>query len=142
MNTTKDSLSIDSLSKTLEPTFNAYSATYRKLADEATVYIKKFIDDNTNSFAALAAVQMLSPDRDISYFIKVSDALSARYPTIETLKEFKAYIDKKKQLAIGMTAPEININDRNGKPIALSSLSAFCSAKRPSDFWLTISTAK
>lgn len=122
MNTTKDSLSIDSLSKTLEPTFNAYSATYRKLADEATVYIKKFIDDNTNSFAALAAVQMLSPDRDISYFIKVSDALSARYPTIETLKEFKAYIDKKKQLAIGMTAPEININDRNGKPIALSSL--------------------
>ena len=65
---------------------------------------------------------MLSPYRDISYFIKVSDALSARYPTIETLKEFKAYIDKKKQLAIGMTAPEININDRNGKPIALSSL--------------------
>jgi len=122
MNITTDSLRLDSLSKTLEPAFNAYSDSYRKMADEATAYIKKFIDENAASFASLAAVQMLNPDRDISYFIKVSDALSAKYPAIGTLKEFKAYIDTKKTLALGMPAPEINMNDPNGIPLSLSSL--------------------
>jgi thiol-disulfide isomerase/thioredoxin len=122
MNTTSDSLILDSLSKNLEPTFNVYSNTYRKLAADATTYIKKFIDDNTNSFASLAAVQMLNPDRDIIYFIKVADALSVKYPSIKTMQEFKHYIDTKKQLALGMTAPEINMNDRNGNAISLSSL--------------------
>jgi thiol-disulfide isomerase/thioredoxin len=122
MNTTSDSLSLDSLSKNLEPTFNTYSNTYRKLADDATTFIKHFIDDNTHSFASLAAVQMLNPDRDIVYFIKVADALSVKYPSIKTMQEFKQYIEKKKQLALGMTAPEINMNDRNGNAISLSSL--------------------
>src|SRR4051812_29913948 len=85
MNTTKDSVSLDSLSKTLEPTFNAYSASYRKLADEVTVYLKKFIDEHTSSFAALAAVNMLRPEQDIEYFVKVANALTAKYPNIETL---------------------------------------------------------
>jgi thiol-disulfide isomerase/thioredoxin len=122
MNTTKDSLRIDSLSKTLEPTFNTYSEKYRKLADEATSYIKTFIDENSSSFASLAAVQMLSPDRDIAYFVKVADALSVKYPNIETLKGFKAYVDKEKKVAQGMTAPDITMNDRNDIPVSLSSL--------------------
>lgn len=122
MNTTKDSLMLDSLSKSLEPTFNAFSADYRKLADDVTVYVKKFIDEHTESFASLAAIQMLMVDRDIAYFIKVSDALTAKYPSIETLKGFKAYVDKEKKLAMGMPAPEITMNDKDGTPRSLSSM--------------------
>ena len=122
MNTHKDSMLVDALSKKLEPMFNSYSDKYSKEADEVSEYIKKFIDENTSSFACLAAVQMLSPEHDILYFIKVADALSAKYPNIETLKGFKAYVDKEKLVAPGMAAPEITMNDRNDMPLSLSSL--------------------
>lgn len=122
MNTTKDSLSIDSLSRSLEPMFNMYSDDYQKRADEVTMYVKKFIDENTGSFVCLAAIQMLSPERDIAYFIKVADALTTKYPDIQTLKEFKAYVNKGKRVAMGMPAPEITMNDISGKPRSLVSL--------------------
>lgn len=122
MNTTKDSVSIDSLSKTLEPQFNVYSDQYRKQADEVNAYVKKFIDEHSNSFVALAAIQMLSPDQDIAYFIKVADALTAKYPSIETLKGFKTYVDKEKKLAIGILAPEITMADKDNIMRSLSSL--------------------
>lgn len=122
LNTTPDSLFLDSISKMLEPVFNSFSENYQKLADETNAYIKKFIDENTSSFAALAAVQMLSPDKDIAYFIKASDALTAKYPGVENLKAFKKYVDSKKNLAIGSPAPEITLNDKYGKPLSLSSL--------------------
>ena len=122
LNTSPDSLFLDSLSKMLEPIFNKFSEDYKKQSEEASAYIKKFIDDNTSSFASLAAVQMLSPDRDINYFIKVSDALTAKYPNIKNLKGFQEYVQKEKKLAIGMPAPEITLNGKDGKPISLSSL--------------------
>ncbi len=122
MNTSKDSIRLDSLSKSLEPTFNSFSADYRKKADDVSTYIKSFIDEHKSSFVALAAIQMLSPEKDIAYFIKVADALSVKYPDIETLKGFKAYVDKEKILAIGMPAPDITMNDKDGKAISLSSL--------------------
>ncbi len=122
MNTTRDSLSLDSISRSLEPVFNGYSAEYRKLADEVTEFTKKFIDDHTSSFVSLAAIQMLSPERDIAYFIKVADALAVKYPDIETLKEFKKYVDKEKTLAYGMPAPDITMSDKDGSPLTLSSM--------------------
>lgn len=122
MNTTKDSMRLDSLSKILEPKFNAYAEQYQKMTDEATVFIKKFLDENSSSFAALAAVQMLNIDRDISYYSKVAEALAAKYPNMEATKAFKSYIDGKKGLAIGSPAPDIIMNDVNGAPRSLSSL--------------------
>jgi len=122
MNTSPDSLFLDSLSKMLEPKFNSFSEDYRKLADETGVYLKKFIDENITSFASLAAVQMLNVDRDIDYFVKVADALTAKYPNVENLKGFKTYVDGQKRLAIGSPAPEITMNDREDKSLSLSSL--------------------
>ncbi|TAL62614.1 MAG: redoxin domain-containing protein [Bacteroidetes bacterium] len=122
MNNIRDTLRIDSLSRSLEPVFNAYSANYRKQADDVAAFIKKFIDENTHSFVSLAAIQMLSPNKDIAYFIKVADALSAKYPDIETLKDFKTYVDKEKKLAQGMPAPGITMNDKDGTPLSLSSM--------------------
>lgn len=122
MNTSGDSLELDSLSKVLEPTFNTLSENYQKILDQTNIYIRKFIDENTSSFAALAAVQMLTPDKDIDYYSKVADALTAAYPAVENLRGFKTYVDSKKKLAIGSPAPEIMMNDKDGKSIALSSL--------------------
>jgi len=122
MNLATDSLKADSVSNVLEPIFNKYSEEYTKVAEETMAFIKKFIEENTSSFAALAAVQMLNPERDITYFIKVSDALVAKYPTVINLKEFQSYVQKEKKLAIGIPAPEIAMNDVNGKPLTLSSL--------------------
>lgn len=122
MNTTKDSIRLDSLSKILEPKFNTYAEQYQKLTDEATVFIKKFIDENSSSFASLAAVQMLNIERDINYYSKVAEALVVKYPKMEAIKAFKTYIDGKKGLAIGSPAPDITMNDVNGAPRSLSSL--------------------
>ena len=122
MNTTNKKVELDSLSNALEPTFNAFSEKYKKLADETQTYVKKFIDENSSSFASLAAVQMLSPERDIVYYVKVAEALTKKYSNVENLKSFQAYVDQKKLTAIGMPAPEIQMNDKDGKPIALSSL--------------------
>lgn len=122
MNTGSDSLELDSIEKTLEPTFNALSVNYQKVLDETNGYIRKFIDENASSFAALGAVQMLSPDKEISYYVKVADALTAKYPNVANLKSFKEYVDSKKKLAIGSPAPEITMNDVNGNPLSLSSL--------------------
>ncbi|MFI5163622.1 MAG: redoxin domain-containing protein [Bacteroidia bacterium] len=122
MNTTRDTVRLDSLSKMLEPKFNYFSEEYRKLADETNVFIRKFIDENVSSFASLAAVQMLNPERDIAYFVKVADALTAKYPAVANLKGFQAYVQGQKKLALGMPAPEITMNDQNEKPLSLSSL--------------------
>ncbi len=122
LNTTPDALFLDSLSKMLEPIFDKFSVDYKKYAEETSSHIKKFIDENISSFASLAAVQMLNPEKDIAYFIKVSDALTEKYPNIENLKGFKTYVDGEKKLAIGMPAPEIILNDKDGNSIFLSSL--------------------
>lgn len=132
MNTTQDSVQIDSLSKVLEPVFDKFSKDYKKQAEVTTDYIKNFIDKNTSSFAALAAVQMLNPERDINYFVKVADALTQKYPTIKNLQGFKEYVSGQKKLSIGMPAPEITMNDKDGKQVSLSS---FKGKVMIVDFW-------
>lgn len=121
LNISRDSLMLDSLSKVIEPGFNTLAVQYRKCADETGAYIKKFINENTASFASIAAVQFLHPERDIDYFIKVSDALTEKYPYVKNLKGFQTYIQEKRVLALGMPAPEITMNDKNEKSLSLSS---------------------
>ncbi len=122
LNTTPDSLSLDSLEKMLEPIFNKFSVDDKKYAEEISSHSKKFINENVSSFASLTAMRWLNPEKDIAYFIKVDDALTAKYPNIETLKGFKTYVDGKKKLAIGSPAPEISMNNKDGKLLSLSSM--------------------
>lgn len=122
LNAGADSTELDSISNALEPVFDSLSAAYTRVMDETQDLIRQFIDNNLQSFSVLAAVQMLSMDQDLEYYIKVADSLSAAYPQVANLKNFKAYVDSKKTTAIGMLAPEITMNDVNGQPISLSSL--------------------
>lgn len=67
---------------------------------------------------------------DLQYFVKVSDGMRERYPE----SEYPGYIDTQianirsqltamnAETTTGGLAPEIVLNDRNGKPLALSSL--------------------
>ena len=122
LNSGTDSVSLDSLSRTLEPTFNAFAQEMKKISDDVNNYAKNFIDENTASFASLAAIQMLNPEENISYYIKLADALSATYPNVTNLKGFKSYVDEMKNSAVGMPAPEITMSSPDGKSISLSSL--------------------
>jgi thiol-disulfide isomerase/thioredoxin len=111
----KDSIRIDSMSNTLEK-------PYTELVSEHNNYLKDFIAKHSTSFAALAAIQQLTPDEFIDTYIKLDEALFAKYPTSSYIKTFHESVASQKKLAVGTPAPEIEMNNVFGKPLALSSL--------------------
>lgn len=110
-----DSTRVDSLS-------NALEKPYMLLLDQHNVYLKNFIDKHTNSFAALAAIQQLSPDQFGDTYKKLDAALFKKYPNSDYVKSFHESVVKQNLLGVGTQAPEINMNTPDGKPLALSSL--------------------
>ena len=129
MNSSRNQASADSLSKAIEPTFDALAQQYREVQDKLSGYSKNFIDKNLPSFVCIAIVQNLAIEQNIPYYEKTANALLAKYPAIENLKNFKTYVDGQKlnleaknRIQPGMPAPEISLNDIDGKPLSLSSL--------------------
>lgn len=110
-----DSIRVDSLS-------NALEKPYMQLMEQHNTYLKNFIDKHSNSFAALAAIQQLSPDQFADTYKKLDEALFKKYPNSSYVKEFHASVTKQNSLGVGTPAPEINMNTPEGKPLALSSL--------------------
>jgi peroxiredoxin len=98
----------------------ALESQYNKSVENLQNYIKDFIDRNPHSFASLAAIEQLSPDTDFSYFIKLSESLSEKHPKSEYVKAFSNRVDELKRTAIGSPAPEIKMNNPEGKTISLS----------------------
>ncbi len=122
VNGVKDSARVDSISKALEKPYTALLDTHNK-------YLQTFIEKNNTSFAALAAIQQLKPDEYPDTYLKLDESLFAKYPNSSYVKSFHESMGKLKQaseaakkVAIGQPAPEINFNNREGKPLALSSL--------------------
>jgi thiol-disulfide isomerase/thioredoxin len=113
----------DSLSKILEPLYNNLSMQSMSLLQEGDVWAGNFIDKNPNSFANLAVLQLFSDkETSFSYFQKVSATMKKKYPEQKNLQAFYDYVDKMQKLSIGALAPEIKLNNPEGKEIALSSL--------------------
>jgi len=116
MNTAgNDSVRIDSMSKTLEKPYN-------ELVDQHNVFLKKFIEKNSNSFASLAAIQQLPAEDFLETYIKLDDGLFGKYPNSDYIKAFHESVASQKKLAIGTLAPEITMNNPAGTPLSLSSL--------------------
>lgn len=94
----------------------------QELNDMHSNYVKSFITEHPSSLASLAAVQKLSMDDDFDYFLKVEEGLKSRIPNSTIFKDYSAVISQSKRLSVGYEAPELMLNDPDGKPIALSSL--------------------
>jgi peroxiredoxin len=122
VNQNKDPKKADSLSQALEPGFNQLSEQSSLLMKDADKFAASFIDKNPTSFANLAALQLFSnKEASFSYFEKVSESIKKKYPDQANLKLFYEYVEKMKRLNIGSVAPEIKLNNPEGKEIALSS---------------------
>lgn len=132
VNLLKDQKRIDSVSKTIEGEFNLGQQQVMKLDDDAQAFIKKFVSAHPSSLANLPALylasdpqsrqQLLDPYDNFSYFDTTAKALAARYPTMSSLKPLQDQLASIRTLAAGAIAPEIVLNDPNGKSIPLSSL--------------------
>jgi thiol-disulfide isomerase/thioredoxin len=111
----KDSIKIDSMSKSLEK-------PYMALVDSHNKYLQRFIEKNTGSLASLAAIQQLQAEEYLSTYIKLDEGLFAKYPNSTYIKNFHSSVSALKKLAIGTPAPEITMETPEGKQLSLSSL--------------------
>lgn len=111
----KDQSSADSISKVLEP-------KYLSLQDDLSKMMMNFVDENINSFAVLAAIENLNPDKYPHYYYKVDSVLTKQYPFSDYVNNFHERIVEMRRLAIGAKAPEIVSTNPLGKEISLSGL--------------------
>lgn len=110
-----DSIKIDSMSNELEK-------PYMALVEEHNKFLQNFVEKNTTSFAALAAIQQLPPEEFLETYLKLDEGLFGKYPNSTYIKAFHDGVASQRKLALGTPAPEIVMNTPDGKPLALSSL--------------------
>jgi thiol-disulfide isomerase/thioredoxin len=108
--------------KKLDSLNDAFEKPYDILMAEQDAFIKKFVSSNLGSFACLAAIQQLSPDKDMAYYKSLDSALTKTYPHSVYVQIFHSKTVAMLKVAVGAMAPEINLPDTSGKMIALSSL--------------------
>ena len=106
---------MDSLNTLLETPFN-------KLIEEQNIFLKDFIRKNSGSLVSIAAIQQLTPDENIETYESLNEGLSTKYPTSSYVRLFSRSVENMKRLAIGAEAPEIVLDNAEGKEISLSSL--------------------
>ncbi len=83
--------------------------------------IKKMVDEHSNSPTCIFFIDILDTNEYYSYHEKLSKGIS-KYSQNEFVKEFISKTANVKKLSPGSEAPEIVLNDPDGKPIKLSSL--------------------
>lgn len=108
--------------------------------NEINSYTKKYIDENLNSLVALTALYqqvapgeyVLNPRKDLEYFLRVDSSLYRLYPDYEPVKTLHEQVRNlvsdvtseniiNSEFRPGTEAPEIELPDRDGKTIKLSS---------------------
>lgn len=94
----------------------------QQLNDQHANYVKQFVDQHASSIAALAAVQKLSLENDLDYYLKVEDGLQKSIPNTVLLKDYSKVMAEHKKLGPGSEAPEILLQTPEGKNFSLSSL--------------------
>lgn len=123
---------LDELEKSVGDQFNAIQDSAMRLDNEAIAYIRGFIQKHPASMANIPALylpeepqareQLIDPYNNIDLFEQVAQALQKKYPDAPNPKLLADQVAKMKPFGKGALAPDITLNDPNGKPIALSSL--------------------
>ncbi len=120
----KENTNIDSLNKEI-------GDAYERIVQDHKDYSKSFIDKNIKSPVAIMALyQSIGPrapifslEEDREYFEKVDKSLYALYPKSDLVKGLHDVLEQNPPMpGIGSLAPEITLNDPDGKEIKLSSL--------------------
>jgi len=83
-------------------------------------YIIGFAKENSGTLLPLLAAEYLNPQEDAEELSKIAESLNAGFPNSDYVKTFNARVNEAKRLAVGSPAPEIVVNDPDGKQIALS----------------------
>jgi thiol-disulfide isomerase/thioredoxin len=106
---------VDSLNEVFEKPYDALMA-------EQDSFLKNFVTTNINSFACLAAIQQLSPDKDIAYYNLLDSALTKEYPNSVYVTLFHNKNQSMQKVAIGSMAPDITLPDTSGNMVSLAGL--------------------
>jgi len=104
---------LDSLSATFEAPYNAIM---RPVNEEVAAMINK----NSNMYASLIAVQSLEPDNYGDVYRKLDEGLMKKFPNDKNVKNFHDFVGRTLALSVGQQAPEIELNDPEGKAVKLS----------------------
>ena len=94
---------------------------YNQVRQQESLYLKKFIDENSGSLASLAVIDRLSSETDMEYYIKLDKTLFAKYPNSTYVKMFHTRVSEMNKLGIGSMAPDITLTTPDGKTVSLSS---------------------
>lgn len=115
MHTVKmDSLRVDSLSKVFEKPYN-------ELMESFSLVMSEKIKANSTMFSSIMAVQPLDPEKYSDVYKLLDDGLMSKFSNNENVKMFHQVVQRLTASKNGETAPEINLPDQNGNPVALSS---------------------
>lgn len=107
--------------KRIDSLNDAIQAPYDTLVHQQVRYITGFIKSHSGSFASLAAIEQLDPDKFLTYYTLLDSTLSKAYPASSYVTLFHHKVEGMKRVAIGVMAPEISLPDTNGKTVNLSS---------------------
>lgn len=99
----------------------ALDMQYNQVKMNESVFLKKFINENSSSLASLAVIDRLSAETDVEYFVKLDQGLMAKYPNSTYAKLFHTRVSEMNKLGIGSVAPDIKLETPEGQTVALSS---------------------
>ena len=92
-----------------------YSTTMEEFA-------RNFIRQNLNSIVSLSATKFINQQTEIELLKELDTKLTELYPKNKYVEDFRLLVSELNVLPAGSMAPEISLNDYEGKPIKLSSL--------------------
>ncbi len=105
----------DSLSLTLRD-------PYMKIMDDFNEKLVAKIKENPGMYATIMAINQLDPEKYYDVYSELDEQLMKKYPDNQSVLMYHEYVSKFSNLREGSEAPEINLPDVNGNPLALSSL--------------------
>lgn len=103
---------------------NAFRTRFEAMEEEKFELIKNMIDEDPSLFSNIAILEQLPPEKTehIAYYVKVKDALAAKYSESPFFQNIAQKVDQISRFMPGSDVPEINLPSPDGNLIPLSSL--------------------
>jgi peroxiredoxin len=99
-----------------------FQGGYNSLLDQISLQMATAIKNHNSSYASLAFLPMLNPEKNEALFKDLSGNLAKKYPKSKEVVSFNQQVSDMYKLAVGSMAPEISQLSPDGKTQNLSSL--------------------